>query len=75
MNDLTTIVMNPNAQRWLVRNWQAALKDDSEYQWEHVEHGLDILETCAPTEEERREYFFLGHLALTHLLRVRSGKS
>lgn len=70
-----TIVMNPNAQRWLVRNWQAALKDDSEYQWEHVENALNILEVCAPTDEERREYAFLGHLALTHLLRVGRGKS
>jgi len=69
------IVMNPNAQKWLTRNWKAAQKDDSEYQWNHLENALNILEVCAPTDEERREYAFLGHLALTHLLRVRRGKS
>lgn len=70
-----TIVMNPNAQKWLTRNWKAALKDDTEHQWDTLENALNILEVCAPTDEERREYAFLGHLALTHLLRVGRGKS
>ena len=70
-----TIIMNPNAQKWLTRNWKAALKDDSESQWDALENALNILEVCAPTDEERREYAFLGHLALTHLLRVGSGKA
>ena len=70
-----TIIMNPNAQKWLTRNWKAALKDDSESQWDALENALNILEVCAPTDEERREYAFLGHLALTHLLRVGRGKA
>jgi hypothetical protein len=70
-----TIVMNPNAQKWLTRNWKAALEADTEYQWANLEESLNALECCAPTDEERREYAFLGHLALTHLLRVGRGKS
>ena len=71
MNPLYTIALNPNAQKWLVRNWKAALETDSEYQWGQLEQALNALECCAPTDEERREYAFLGHLALTHLLRAR----
>jgi hypothetical protein len=74
MNPLYTITMNPNAQKWLTRNWKAAQTDDSEYQWDYLENALNILEVCAPTDEERREYAFLSHLALTNLLRARSGK-
>jgi hypothetical protein len=73
--DKQHIFMNPNAQEWLTRNWKAALTDDSEYQWGQLEDALNTLAACAATDEERREYAFLGHLALTHLLRVGRGKS
>jgi hypothetical protein len=71
MNPLYTIALNPNAQKWLTRHWKAALETDSEYQWASLEQELNALKCCAPTDEERCEYAFLEHLALTHLLRAR----
>jgi hypothetical protein len=69
------IAMNPNAQKWLVRNWKAALKDGSEYQWGQLEEALSTLAACAATDEERSEYGTLSLLALAHSLRVGRGKS
>jgi hypothetical protein len=67
--------MNPNAQKWLTRNWKAALTDDTRSQWDYMEDALNTLAACAATDEERSEYGTLSLLALAHSLRVGRGKS
>ena len=51
--------MNRNAKKFIVDSWEYANEKDNFEHWSRLQSQLLVLQSCAATNHEHEEYYFL----------------